>query len=338
VTRKLPDPAIDRLAEVCDYQVGTDQGVMDRAQLLESARNIDGLICLLTDQIDQEVITTAPRLKVIANVAVGYNNIDLAAAQKREIYVTNTPDVLTDATANLTWGLILAVTRRIVEADAYLRAGKFSGWDLDLLLGSGLTGKTLGIIGYGRIGRAVARRATGFGVSVIYCGREDIAFRDDPQHNAHLLSRQTAAVTGAFNQSARLDGLSARRATFNQLIETSDIISLHVPLAAATQHLIDRTALDRMKSTAYLINTSRGQVIDEKALIDALQAGKIAGVGLDVYENEPEVSLPLLTMDNVVLLPHLGSATRETRTAMALLAVENAIDALSGRVPRSVVR
>ncbi|MCI0660214.1 MAG: D-glycerate dehydrogenase [Acidobacteria bacterium] len=337
MTRKLPEPAIGRLAEVCEYQIGTNQGVMARSDLLESARTADGLICLLTDQIDREIITTAPRLKVIANVAVGYNNIDIAAAQQRGIYVTNTPDVLTDATANLTWGLILAATRRIVEGDTFLRAGKFSGWDLDLLLGTGLTGKTLGIIGYGRIGRAVARRATGFGVSVIYCGREDIAFRDDPQHNAHLLSRQAAAVTGAFNQSARLDGLSARRATFNQLIEMSDIISLHIPLAAATHHLIDRLALTRMKSTAYLINTSRGPVIDERALIDALNSGEIAGAGLDVYESEPEVSAPLLTMNNVVLLPHLGSATRETRAAMALLAVENTIDALSGRVPRSVV-
>jgi glyoxylate reductase len=337
VTRKLPDPATDRLAEVCEVHVGTDQGVMARTQLLERVRNIDGLICLLTDQIDQEVITTAPRLKVIANVAVGYNNIDLAAAQLREIYVTNTPDVLTDATANLTWGLILAVTRRIVEADAFLRGGKFNGWDLDLLLGTGLTGKTLGIVGYGRIGRAVARRATGFGVSVIYCGRDDIAFRDDPQHNAYLLSRQAVANTGAFNQSARLDGLSARRVTFNQLIETADIISLHVPLAAATHHLIDGQALSRMKPTTYLINTARGPVIDERALTDALQSGKIAGAGLDVYESEPEVSAPLLTMNNVILLPHLGSATRETRTAMALLAVENAIDALSGRVPRNIV-
>jgi len=337
VTRKLPDPAINRLAEVCDYEIGTDQGVMARSDLLESARNVDGLISLLTDQIDREIISTAPRLKVIANVAVGYNNIDLAAAHQRGIYVTNTPDVLTDATANLTWGLILAVTRRIIEGDTFLRAGKFSGWDLDLLLGTGLTGKTLGIVGYGRIGRAVARRATGFGVTVVYCGRDDIAFRDDPQHNAHLLARQTGAVTGAFNQSARLDGLSARRATFNQLIETADIISLHVPLAAATHHLIDRLALTRMKSTAYLINTSRGPVIDERALIDALNSGKIAGAGLDVYEYEPEISAPLLTMNNVVLLPHLGSATRETRSAMALLAVENTIDALSGRVPRSVV-
>jgi glyoxylate reductase len=248
---------------------------------------------------------------------------------------------LTDATADLTWALILALTRRVVEADAFLRAGKFTGWDFDMLLGAGLTGKTLGVVGYGRIGRAVARRAPGFGVSVIYCGREDIAFRDDPQHNALMMARQSsaraAAATGALNQSARVEGLSARRVTFNQLIETADIITLHTPLAAATNHLIDRSAFSRMKPTAYLINTARGPVVDEEALIEALQSGRIAGAGLDVYEREPEVSQSLVAMKNVILLPHIGSATRETRTAMAMVAVENTIDALSGRTPRNVV-
>jgi glyoxylate reductase len=250
--------------------------------------------------------------------------------------VTNTPDALTEATANLTWALILAVTRRIVEADAFTRAGKFTGWDFDMMLGSGITGKTLGVVGYGRIGRAVARRATGFGMQVVYCGRDDVAFRDDPRHNSIMIARQ--GNTSPLSQSARLDGLAARRVSFYQLLEMADIVTLHVPLAAATRHLIDRGAFARMKPTAYLINTSRGPVVDEAALVGALRERRIAGAGLDVYEREPEISAPLLEMSNVVLLPHIGSATLETRTAMAMLAVENAIDVMSGRAPRSEVR
>lgn len=335
VTRQLPQPAMERLAQVCEYRVGTTHGELSRQALLAGLQDADGLICMLTDQIDREAIGAATRLRVIANVAVGFNNIDVAAAQQRGIYVTNTPDVLTEATANLTWALILAVTRRVVEADAFVRAGKFTGWEFDLLLGSGLSGKTLGVIGYGKIGRAVARRATGFGMSVVYCGRDDIAYRDDPQHNALMMSRQTA--TAPLNQSARIDGLAARRMTFNQLIEASDVLTLHVPLAATTRHLINAAVLARMKPSAHLINTARGQVVDETALVTALQQKQIAGAGLDVYEHEPLVSAPLIEMPNVVLLPHIGSATRETRTAMAMLAVENAIDALSGRTPRNTV-
>lgn len=335
ITRQLPLPVLRRLGENCDYRLGTDRGVLERQALLSGVREAEGLICLLTDKIDREVINAGAKLRVIANVAVGYNNIDVAAARERGIHVTNTPDVLTDATADLTWALILAVTRRVVEADAFLRAGRFSGWDFEMLLGAGLTNKTIGVIGYGRIGRAVARRATGFGMTVVYCGREDVAFRDDPQHEAVMLARQ--GVTGPLNQSARLDGLAARRVTFNQLLELSDVITLHLPLAAATQHLLDRAAFARMKRTAYLINTARGPVIDEAALVEALKQGQIAGAGLDVYEREPEVSAPLLAMDNVVLLPHLGSATLETRTAMAMLAAENALDVLAGRAPRNPV-
>jgi glyoxylate reductase len=336
VTRQLPSPAIDRLAAVCDHQIGVERGVLDRDSLLAGVSEADGLVCLLTDAVDREVIEAGTRLRVIANVAVGYNNIDVAAARARGVYVTNTPDVLTEATANLTWALILAVTRRIVEADAFTRAGKFTGWDFDMMMGSGITGKTLGVVGYGRIGRAVARRATGFGMQVVYCGRDDVAFRDDPRHNSIMLARQ--GHTNPLSQSARLDGLAARRVSFYQLLETADIVTLHVPLAAATRHLIDRSAFARMKPTAYLINTSRGPVVDEAALVGALRELRIAGAGLDVYEREPEVSAPLLEMSNVVLLPHIGSATRETRTAMAMLAVENAIDVLSGRAPRSEVR
>ncbi len=340
VTRRLPVPVMSRLREVCDSHIGTEHGPLTREALLAGIRDVDGIVCLLTDNIDREVIGAGVKIRVIANVAVGYNNIDVTAARQRGIHVTNTPEVLTDATADLTWALILAATRRIVESDAFLRAGQFSGWDFEMQLGMGLTGKTLGVIGYGRIGRAVARRAVAFGVAVIYCGRDDIAFRDDPGHNAQILARQSAilaAATGPLNQSMRVDGLSARRVTFNQLIEMADIITLHVPLAATTHHLIDRSAFERMRPTAYLINTARGPIVDESALVEALQSGKLAGAGLDVYEHEPEVSKPLLTMDNVVLLPHIGSATRETRTAMAMVAVENVIDAVSGRVPRNVI-
>ena len=329
---------MERLGQVCDYQIGTERGLLDREALIAGARQADGLICLLTDRIDREVIEAAERLRVIANVAVGYNNIDVSTAQQRGIHVTNTPDVLTDATADLTWALILAVTRRIVEADAYVRAGKFTLWDLDLFLGTGLAGKVLGVIGYGRIGRAVARRGASFGMQVLYCGRDEIAFRDDPPRTIGLLSRRPReAVTIPLNASARQDGLPARRAGFQELLTQSDIVTLHVPLAAATRHLIDHAALLKMKPTAYLINTARGEVVDEAALIAALQTGRLAGAGLDVYEHEPQVSAALMTMNNVVLVPHIGSATHETRTAMAMLAVENAIDALSGRVPRNAI-
>jgi glyoxylate reductase len=334
ITQRLPAPALERLAEVCDYQIGVERGELGRAALISGVRDADALICLLTNRIDREVIETGTRLRVIANVAVGYNNIDVAAAHQRGIFISNTPDVLTDATADLTWGLILALTRRIVEGDAFTRGGHFTGWEFDLLLGSGLSGKTLGVIGYGRIGRAVARRASGFGLQVLYCGRDDIAFRDDPPRRTGIL-RESQGVT--LSPIARQDGLTARRAGFHQLLGQSDIITLHIPLAAVTHHLIDRTALARMKPSAYLINTARGEVVDEAALVEALAARRLAGAGLDVYEHEPEVSAALLTMHNVVLLPHIGSATVETRTSMATLAVENVLDVCAGREPRNVI-
>lgn len=337
VTRQLPATVLERLAEVCDYRLGVDQGSLSREALLAAITDVEGLICQLTDRIDQEVIDAGSNLQIIANVAVGFNNIDLEAARRRGIHVTNTPDVLTDATADLTLALILATTRRIVEADAFLRAGRFDGWDFEMLLGTGLTGKILGIIGYGRIGHAVARRAAGFGMQVQYCNRDDIAFRDDAPYNARLHQGGGVATTSPFNQSARLDGLTARHVAFHELLETSDIISLHVPLAATTRHLIDRQALRRMKSTAFLINTARGPIVDEAALVEALTTGQIAGAGLDVFEAEPAVHPGLLPLSNVVLLPHIGSATRETRTAMARLAVENVRDHFSGRLPRNKV-
>ena len=334
VTYALPAPVLARLGEVCDYRIGSQHGPLERSALLTGVRDAHGLVSLITDRIDRDVIEAGQHVRIIANVGVGYNNVDVAAARQRGIVVSNTPDVLTDATADLTWGLILAVTRRIVEADTFTRAGRFTGWDFELLLGSGLTGKTLGIIGYGRIGRAVARRATGFGMNVLYCGRDEVAFRDDPPR-AVGVPPQTA--TSALTASARLDGLSARRVGFHKLLEQADIVTLHIPLAAVSRHLINRGALAHMKQTAYLVNTSRGEIVDEAALVVALQSGVIAGAGLDVYEDEPTVSPQLLQMPNVVLLPHIGSATTETRAAMATLAVENVIDLFSGRTPRNAI-
>jgi glyoxylate reductase len=333
VTHALPAEVLERLSEVCDYRLPDKPGTPSREELIAGVSEADGLISLLTDQVDREVISAAKRLRIIANVAVGYNNIDVPAAAERGIFVTNTPDVLTDATADLTWALILAVTRRIVEADSFLRSGRFAGWDFDMLLGSGLTGKKLGIIGYGRIGRAVARRATGFGVSVIYCGRDEIAFRDSPPRGGY----PAPSTTSALSASARLDGLSARRASFHQLLEQSDVISIHVPLGTVTRHLINDDAFSRMKPSAFLINTARGEIVDERALARALEEKRIAGAGLDVFENEPEVFPPLLQLTNLVALPHIGSATRETRTAMAMLAVENVIDIFTGLEPRTPV-
>jgi len=335
VTQTLPAPVVDRLKEACDPVFPSQNEKSQPGSRSRAARDVDGIICLLTDRIDRELIESTERLRIIANVAVGYNNIDLEAARGRGIVVTNTPDVLTDATADLTWALILAVTRRVVEADAFLRAGRFSGWDFNLLLGSGLTGKTLGIIGYGRIGRAVARRAAGFGVTVLYCGRDEIAFRDDPPRTPATRSDYQSSIP--LSASARLDGLAARRVSFITLLEQSDIVTIHVPLATATRHLIDRTALQRMPASSYLINTSRGEIVDESALAEYLQKGRLAGAGLDVFEREPKVDPLLITLPNVVLLPHIGSATHETRTAMAMLAVENVIEYFSGRRPRNAL-
>ncbi len=329
VTRLLPTPVLARLGEVCDYQICAEHEAPSRAALLAGVADADGLVCLLTDTIDRAVIETAPRLRVIANVAVGYNNIDVAFAKERGLIVTNTPDVLTDATADLTWALILSVTRRLIEADAFTREGKFTGWDFELLLSAGLTGKTLGIVGFGRIGKAVGRRAVGFGMHVIYCSSEEIAFRDDPTRVRRSTPRQ--------QPSARLDSFAPKRVGYAQLLAESDIISLHVPLAATTKHLLDQAAFAQMRPGTYLINTARGAVVDEAALLEALQSGYLAGAGLDVYEHEPEINPALLNLPNVVLLPHIGSATREARTAMAMLAVENAIAVLTGKPPRTPV-
>ncbi|HEY5594416.1 MAG TPA: D-glycerate dehydrogenase, partial [Nitrospiria bacterium] len=247
-----------------------------------------------------------PRLRIVANYAVGYNNIDLKTAASKGIIVTNTPGVLTQATADLTWSLILSLARRVLEGDRLVRAGRWTGWSPTQLLGTDLSGKTLGIIGMGRIGQAVAQRAPGFGLRLIYHNRRRLPTRLEKK-------------------------LAASYRPLSRLLATADIISLHLPLTPETRHLIDRRVLDRMKSTALLINTARGPIVDEKALVEALKNGKIAGVGLDVFEEEPRVQKGLLRRPNVVLLPHLGSATVETRTRMGFMVIENIQAVFNGK-------
>jgi glyoxylate reductase len=290
-----------RLDVACDVERFDGDGVISRDELAARVAGKQALISMVTDTVDRAVIEAGTSLKVIANAAVGYNNIDVAAARERGILVTNTPGVLTDATADLTWALILAVTRRLGEGERWVRRRDWPGWAFDQLLGMELRGKQLGIIGFGRIGRAVADRAAGFGMTVAHASRSG-------------------------------DGMPMDR-----LLSTSDIVSLHVPLTADTKHLIDQPALARMKRSAYLINTSRGPVVDEAALAWALKNRLIAGAALDVYEREPIVHDELFALENVVLAPHLGSATSETRTAMADLAVRNVIAVLSGEAPLTPV-
>jgi len=291
-----------RLEAVCDLELN-EQGAMPHDALVAAVAGKHALVSMVTDTVDAAVIEAGADLRVIANAAVGYNNIDVAAAQARGIVVTNTPDVLTDATADFTWGLILGITRRLGEGERLVRSGNWTGWAFDQLLGSSLPGKQLGVIGWGRIGHAVAARAAAFGMSVAHTSRSNAP------------------------GSMPLD----------RLLSTSDIVTLHVPLTGETRHLIDQPALARMKRTAYLINTSRGPVVDEKALAWALRSRLLAGAALDVYEREPAIELELLTLDNVLLAPHLGSATTETRTAMADLAVRNVLAVLAGEPPLTPV-
>jgi len=303
LTKRIPSSAFARLDEACDVDLNERETDLTHDELIERVRGKQGVITLLTNSVNRQVLDAASELKVVANIAVGFNNIDVAAARERGVVVTNTPDVLTESSADLTWALILGITRRIVEGDRLVRGGNWKGWALDFMLGTELAGKQLGIVGFGRIGRAVAARAGVFGMRVVY------------------MSRTAQNVPGA--EPMPLD----------RLLATSDVVSLHCPLTPETKHLIDQPALARMKRSAYLINTARGPVVDEKALAWALKNRIISGAALDVYEDEPKVHPDLLTLENVVLAPHLGSATTETRTAMADLAVRNTIAVLSGQPP-----
>ena len=304
VTRRLPSAVLARLDAVGQVELHTAAAAIAPDELRARAPGVSAIVCLLTDTIDAAVLDAAgPSLKIVANVAVGYNNIDVAACRARGIVVTNTPDVLTNACADFTWALILAVTRRLGEGERELRAGRWTGWALDHLLGMELRGKQLGLVGMGRISRAVAAKAPAFGMSVAYT---DPVVTDVPGATAMPLDR---------------------------LLSTSDIVSLHVNLTRETTHLIDRKALAKMRRSAYLINTARGPVVDEAALAWALRERLIAGAALDVYEKEPVVHPDLLGLENVLLIPHLASATTETRTAMADLAVSNVLAVLDGQPP-----
>jgi glyoxylate reductase len=316
LTRRIPSLVLARLEEACEVDLHAGEQAIPRDELLARVRGKHALLCLLTDRVDREVITVGTDLTIIANIAVGYDNVDVAAARERGIAVTNTPDVLTEATAELTWALILAATRRIAEGERLVRRGEWKGWALDFMLGMELRGKQLGIVGLGRIGAAVASRAPAFGMTVACC----------------TLDGQPPA-----RASSPLPPPDARPMPLDRLLATSDVVSLHVPLTASTRHLIDRAALMRMKRTAFLVNTARGPVVDEAALAWALGERLIAGAALDVYEEEPRIHPGLLDLDNVVLAPHLGSATGETRTAMASLAVDNVLAVLQGRPPLTPV-
>ncbi|HET8656319.1 MAG TPA: D-glycerate dehydrogenase [Longimicrobiaceae bacterium] len=301
--------ALPPAAEALLRQLGQVHGPVDWESRLPQA---DALIALLTIPIGEELLARAPNLRVVANAAVGYNNVDLAACRARGVAVTNTPDVLTDATADLTIALLLATVRRLPQAEASLRAGEFHGWGFWDYLGGDVAGATLGILGMGRIGQAVARRARAFGMRIRYAGRRRAAPEVEAELDAEMVDWET-------------------------LLTTSDILSLHAPLTRETRHLLDRAALGRMKPGSYLVNTARGALVDEAALADALRDGPLAGAGLDVYEREPEITPALLELPNVVLLPHIGSATPRTREAIAVLAARNVRAVLSGEPPLTPV-
>lgn len=308
VTIRLPEDTRAILAEKHQIEANDLARPMERAQMLRAMGDKEGLLSTITDQIDAELMGRAPHLKMIANYGVGYNNIEVEEATARGILVSNTPDVLTDATADIAFALILATARRIIEGDRRVRQGAFQDWTPFHFLGSEVTGKTLGIIGLGRIGEAVARRAKGFDMPVIYYNRR----QKDP----------------LFEKA-----LDARYKALEDLLLESDFVSLHVPLTDQTRHLIGPKEIARMKPSAFLINTCRGPVVDEKGLVEALNRQEIAGAGLDVYEEEPELAPGLRELENVVLLPHVGSATTETRSRMAYLAVQNLLEGLAGALP-----
>jgi glyoxylate reductase len=318
VTRPIPEAGIKMLRDK-GYELLINEAAKDRAATLEElkagAKNADAILSVLTDKITAEVMDAGlPNLKIIANFAVGFDNIDLEAAKQRNIMVTNTPGVLTETVAEHTFALIMAIARRITEADRFARAGKFTAWGPELLLGTDLSGKTLGIVGLGRIGSRVAYHAVkGFDMKVLYY---------DVQRNLDFEEEFGATYVS----------------TVDELLPRCDFVSIHVPLLESTRHLINEERLKKMKPTAYIINTSRGPVIDEKALAAALKKGLIKGAALDVFEFEPEITPELKELDNVILTPHIASATVETRSKMAELAATNIIEALEGRTPPNLLK
>ena len=306
ISNVLPREAVAMIPKEFRVDLNDSDQPLPKADLIRRLEGKDGLICHIISTIDEEVLAAAPGLKVVANVAVGYNNIDVAAARKRGVVVTNTPDVLTETTADFAWALLMAAARRVVEADHFARSGQWTRWQWDLLWGNDVHGKTLGIVGFGRIGRAVARRALGFGMRVLY----------------HDAVRADAAVERE---------LKASYTEPDTLLRESDFVSLHALLIPETRHLIDERSLRRMKRTAILVNAARGPIVDEAALVKALSEGWIAGAGLDVFEEEPKIHPGLVALRNVVLAPHVASASHDTRLAMATLAVRNCLAVLDGK-------
>jgi len=315
ISRKIFDEALDIMKkDKIDFVMNEADKPLSKQQLIEKVCDVRGLICLLTDTVDEEVIKSAPRLKVISNVAAGFNNIDISAADKRGIIVTNTPDVLTETTADLAFALLISAARRVVEADKFTRQQKYKGWELmQPHMGMDIRGKVLGIAGMGRVGLALAKSAMlGFNMKIIYY---------DAVH------------------CKEIDVLGGRLVTFAELLRESDFISVHVPLTAETKHMFGEKEFAKMKPNAIIVNTSRGPVIDEQALADALKNDCIGGAGIDVYEFEPEINLDLLKMEkNVVLAPHIGSATIETRIRMSVMAAQNMACALKGEIPPNLVK
>jgi glyoxylate reductase len=312
VTRKIFAEALEFLKDHVDYEIGAREGALTKKDLQEKIKDKEGLLPLLVDMIDKNIIDAAPRLRIIANCAVGYDNIDTQYARERGILVTNTPGVLTETTADLTWALILSVARRIPMADAFTRSKQYKGWELDLFLGRDLTGKRLGIIGMGRIGKAVADRARAFRMEVAYNDPSRLAPAEEKRYQARYLP-------------------------LRELLSLSDFVTVHTTLTPETTHLISRDELALMKKEAILVNVARGPVVDEEALAEALEKRTIWAAGLDVYEREPEIEERLLCLDNIVLLPHIGSATFETRIRMATMAAKNLVQGLRGEKPDNLV-
>ncbi|MFQ6082816.1 MAG: 2-hydroxyacid dehydrogenase [Candidatus Aminicenantia bacterium] len=312
LTRKFIPQAIDYLKEHTNLEIGASDRNLTKQEIIEKIKDKEGILCLLADQIDKQVIDAAPKLKIISNYAVGYDNIDVEYAKSKGIYVTNTPEVLTEATADLTWALILTVARKIPQADRFTREGKFTGWAPTLFLGKDIYGKKLGIIGLGRIGQAVAGRAKGFMMEVIYYDQKRLSEEKEKK-------------------------LQVSYSPLDELLSHSDVISIHTSLNKESYHLISKEKIKLIKKEAIIINAARGPVVDEKTLASALEKGEIWGAGFDVYENEPHIEKKLLKLDNVVLLPHIGSATEQTRLKMAMMAAQDIVLVLKGEKPKHLV-
>jgi glyoxylate reductase len=307
VTRRVPQECLDLLKPHFDLEHYNKGTAIPRKLLLKSVKDKDGLLCLLTDKIDSELLAAAPKLKAVSTFSVGYDHVDVPACRARGVAFTNTPGVLTEATADFTWALLMSAARRVVEGDAYMRGGKYKGWDPLMILGSDVFGRTLGVIGFGRIGQAVAKRAGGFSMKVLYYD-----------------TRRAAPETEK--------ALNASFVPLDELLRESDYVSVHTVLDEGTRHLLDDRAFGLMKKSAYLINAARGPIVDEKALVRALKADKIRGAGLDVYEWEPKMAPGLASCKNAVLAPHLASATLETRVKMGEMAASGLVDALIRKV------